>query len=374
MKVVCLIDSLGSGGAQRQICMLAQLLKQNSVDVTVVTYYDIPFYLHLLQNAKVPYLNIKWQNKFQRAFFVRRAIRKIKPDIVIAFLVTASLLAILAGIPTRKFSLIVSERSTPINNKFKFIDYIRWNFFRFADHVTTNSFAQERMIRKYASFLNNSICTITNCVDLNVFKQANNSFINAHSEIKILIVARYSIEKNALGLVEAISDLIYRKSLRLFKIEWYGNRFYKNNMPSKLSNYYLDLLEIVKKNGLEKIFILNDATTNIVPIYQSCDAFCLPSFYEGCPNVICEAMACGLPILASNVGDIPILVEQNKNGFMFDPNAPRTISDAFSFFLDLMPEKQIAMGQESRKRAEKLLSPDVFISKYLQLIKKVSIG
>ena len=45
MKIVCLIDNLSAGGAQRQMVMLAKLLKQNGHDITILTYYPHDFFL-----------------------------------------------------------------------------------------------------------------------------------------------------------------------------------------------------------------------------------------------------------------------------------------------------------------------------------------
>jgi len=47
------------------------------------------------------------------------------------------------------------------------------------------------------------------------------------------------------------------------------------------------------------------------------DAFVHPSFYEGMPNVVCEALAAGLPVLVSDVCDHPLLVEKGVQGFLF---------------------------------------------------------
>lgn len=53
--------------------------------------------------------------------------------------------------------------------------------------------------------------------------------------------------------------------------------------------------------------------TSIVKYYQAADCLCLPSLREGCPNVILEAQACGLPVIASNVGGVPEMVEPNSS-------------------------------------------------------------
>ena len=59
----------------------------------------------------------------------------------------------------------------------------------------------------------------------------------------------------------------------------------------------------------------------------ACDVFCLPSLREGCPNVILEALACGRPVVASRVGGVPELLN-DENGIMVEPNNPSALSEA----------------------------------------------
>ena len=97
--------------------------------------------------------------------------------------------------------------------------------------------------------------------------------------------------------------------------------------------------------------------------------FCLPSFYEGTPNVICEAMACGLPVVCSEVCDNPMYVKDGINGFLFDPHSVESIALGLEKIIKINNADYISYCQQSRKIAEKQLSKDVFIEKYLTLIK-----
>ncbi|MBI5681012.1 MAG: glycosyltransferase [Methanobacterium sp.] len=82
-----------------------------------------------------------------------------------------------------------------------------------------------------------------------------------------------------------------------------------------------ELKKIASRLCLEThvIFAGKISPSDIHEYYQSSDIFVLPSHTEGTPLVVIEAMACGLPIVASNVGGIPEIVINNKNGFIITP-------------------------------------------------------
>lgn len=79
--------------------------------------------------------------------------------------------------------------------------------------------------------------------------------------------------------------------------------------------------EKVSKLGLDKsvIFVGKISPENIQKFYQMADIFVLPSYTEGLPLVVIEAMACGLPVIASKVGGIPEVISDSENGFLVQP-------------------------------------------------------
>lgn len=82
-----------------------------------------------------------------------------------------------------------------------------------------------------------------------------------------------------------------------------------------------ELQEQAKELGIETSVTFQGVRPHDeIPLWMnSCDLFCLPSLNEGCPNVILEALACGKPVVASNVGGIPELVPDNEHGILVPP-------------------------------------------------------
>jgi glycosyltransferase involved in cell wall biosynthesis len=75
-----------------------------------------------------------------------------------------------------------------------------------------------------------------------------------------------------------------------------------------------------------------------------------PTLFEGLPIVILEAMACGKPVVASNVTEVPQVVKHGVNGFLVPPRDPRAIANAV---LEIYDKDLIeVMGRESRRIAE----------------------
>lgn len=370
MKVICLIDSLNSGGAQRQLCMLAMGLKQLGFDVQIITYHQFDFFQPIVEKQGVSLKLIESKTKFHRILNIRRAIRRSNPDIVISYLNTPNLLAELSCIPTRNFGLIVSERNTEYGG-IKFKSFKRFLFHLLADIVVTNSYAQENIIRRTAPWLRSRLITIQNCVDLKAFYPRHEYNADHFKKLRILVVARFEPQKNPIALLSAIEILIKKNKLSSLSIDWFGNNFSINGKPTSKSLLYLNLKKEIERRSLTSHFRVHPPEEDVLRLYHQATVLCLPSLYEGCSNVIVEAMACGLPVLASHVGDNPLLIEEGVNGYLFSPDSPQDIANTILRFISLSPEERVKMGQQSRRKAEEFFSYPNFLEKYKDLFSKI---
>lgn len=354
-NILLFIDSLGGGGAQRQLVGLAVLLQKNGYKVKVCTYHNLDFYKQFLDenqvtNELIPHAG----NTIKRVITVWRYFRKNKPDWVISYQETPSLVACLAKVLGGKFRLMVSERNT--TQKIGRNDRIRFFLYHIADAIVPNSHTQARFLLGHYPWMQKRMVTIINFVDLNRFK-----YIEKKKRKKPLIMVAASIvpHKNTLGLIHAAKLLKDRGSI--FEIRWYG-------IVDAYVDYLNECRDLISQYGLDDDFQLLPKTKQIQEKYNECDFFCLPSFYEGTPNAICEAMSCGCPVLCSDVCDNSIYVQNDENGFLFNPRDPKNMADMIEKALTLSMDRYTKFCILSRKKVEEKLSDAIFIEKYMKII------
>lgn len=361
-KIFLFTDSLGPGGAQRQFVGLARLLKLKGYQVMAATYYDQPFYKPLLDEADIPFECFHINSKLSLPRLIR-CIKQFKADVLISFQTDPNSLACIAS-KMCGVKLIVSERNTHQSISFK--DKIIFNLYRLADYVIPNSHSEEKFIFNSFSFLRNKTQAITNFVDLNKFYPANNK--SRHERLLIMTAASIKDSKNTKRYIEAC--------IKAFEmgcdanVVWYGVNDKATELP-EYTQYTEECMRMVETSGYGNRIKLLNKRKDIENAYREADIFSLPSHFEGTPNVICEAMASGLPVMASNVCDNPNFVIPHKNGWLFDQ---LDISDIAKTLVEVSNTKNEILscyGKESRRIVEEKCSEEVFVNKYIKLIENL---
>lgn len=359
MKIVCLLRALDVGGVERQMTSLAVFLKNAGHDVEVMKYHHQNFNEDFLQENGVPVVYIP-KNRGTLNLCRRMAdyFKDNKIDVVISFSIGANIKACIARMMYKDFKLVVSERN--YNHCFYPTEYFRFVVYGMADRIVSNSQAQnDFIIKKFPSKVP-KCQAIVNFVDLVKFQPAQTAPEN--EVIHIVTTARVTKRKNVHGYIAAARALVDRGYR--FTIDWYG--------CARKNKYYYKCMELIEKNGLQDVFHIHDAVKNVAELYHSADLFCLPSFYEGTSNSICEAIASGLPVACSDVSDSGIYVQPGRNGWLFNPENPQTIIDTLAEALDAGTEKLREYGRTSRSIAEEKLSIERFTGEYVELINELT--
>lgn len=358
-RVLCLIDGLGLGGAQRQLVGLAHLLQQKGYDVDLASYHRNDFYLPLVESLGIHHIQLTpSSHKLSKLLLVRRLVKQNKYDTIISYLNGPNSLACLCKILGFKGKVIVSDRA--VKQKKGRAKRILYTMYKTADHIVPNAYSQADYIAHNFPKLSAKVTTITNFTDIEKFKPSTTDS-TSNSHLNILCASRISHEKNIVGFMRAVKQVTECRSVNV-RVKWFGN------IGLNQEGYYEQICTERAQMGLKEIFELHPATHNIVEEYQKCDIFCLPSFLEGFPNVVCEAMACGKPILCSDVCDNSRIVADGINGFLFNPKDIDSLVGAIRRFAELSESERTNMGVESRKIAERNFSEEAFVNKYIALI------
>ncbi len=172
----------------------------------------------------------------------------------------------------------------------------------------------------------------------------------------ILTVAVLSPIKNIETLIDSFWRV--RKEFPAFKLVVVGDGPSKETL--KLKAYSLQLKE-------EIIFIGKLSPEEVREVMKDCYMFVLPSLSEGFGRVFIEAMALGKPVIGSNVGGIPEIIQDGVNGFLVEPKDSVMLADKIE---KLLHDQQLArnMGERGREFVEENFSNERYIKNYINLI------
>jgi N-acetyl-alpha-D-glucosaminyl L-malate synthase BshA len=160
---------------------------------------------------------------------------------------------------------------------------------------------------------NKKISILRNAVDVNKFKplkntELRNNFNISEEDILILFIGHLEAFKGIYELIDAFCKV--KGKINNLKLMIIGEGHEEQKVKEKVSELELDNF-IIFTGKISPEVIQN--------FYQMADIFVLPSYTEGLPLVVIEAMACGLPVIVSNVGGIPEIVRDGENGFIIQP-------------------------------------------------------
>ncbi len=361
MRLLCFIDNLGGGGAQRQLCRLATLLKGAGLDVAMLTYHDGGFFAEQLDRAGIPRHVAAGDGGLRRVRAIRRVIATVRPDVVLAFLPMPCFYAELAGLLGRRWGLVVGERSTAPGAESPKTRLMR-ALHRTADAVVTNSHANRRLIEASVPALRGRVSTVYNAVDLDAFRPTPVP-PRAGGPLRFVVAASYQTLKNPAGWIEAM-NVACRQSGANVVTDWYGggaSRGRGHDVRARSEG-------LVARYGLQDRVRLHDACGDIASRYAEAHVVALPSLIEGLPNVVCEGMACGRPVASSNVSDAAVLVKHRRTGALFDPTDARSMAAEIVWLAEQDDGALAEMGRLARARAERLFDPVPIMGAYRRLI------
>jgi glycosyltransferase involved in cell wall biosynthesis len=193
--------------------------------------------------------------------------------------------------------------------------------------------------------------------------QTFNLFSRLQGDSKLVVfgfAARFEEGKGPLIFLDALAQVNHKKRLALGRLAGTGTELRKVKARAR----QLALNEALEFVGHYSEPLGRGAFMN------SLEVFVLPSLAEGTPNCVIEAMAHGLPIIATSVGGIPDIVNA-ECGILVPPGNADALADAMQL-LARDPALRAAMGAAARRRYEKLFSPQAVLPVMLQTYARVT--
>ncbi len=306
LKIVFLVTNFGSGGSERTVAYLTDFFAQKGWDVTLMTTQDGLFYeldprVHCV-TLGIPYVSLsvktahKWlYNYFRRKLLVPKAIRKVAPDVVFCMIFKAA--TYLSAKRRRDYCLISSERTLPSASSPRSLQK-KIEVFSQCDAVI---FQTIRAMEFYPSFIQERGKVIPNAIGNPYVAQAVRP---AQRKKKISAMGRLSSEKDYPTLLRAFA-IVHGKHAS-YRLEIYGEGSQKTQ-----------LLQLAQELGIGDAVDFCGADPKAILHIADAACYVLSSKYEGMPNALMEAMAVGLPCVATDCPNGPAeLIRHGENGLL----------------------------------------------------------
>ena len=352
-----MIHQISAGGAERVLTLLANELCKKGWSVTLLTFDSgsepVFFELHSgVQHWPLSLMREQggwWKAikvHFLRPWVLRRAIRKSRPDAVIAFLERMNILTLMATIGL-KIPVIVSERNHPAFNTSKFLSLSRQAVYKMSACLVLQT-------HDAGAFFSSSIPKSVIPNPILVPEYPAPVLKSEASSQTLVAMGRLCSQKGFDFLLNAFAPL--GNKFPDWVLEIWGEGAQRGNLESLRDE--LGLRERVRFPGLTKEHYKTLAEADI---------FVLSSRYEGFPNVLGEAMACGLPVVSFDCPSGPSeMIQDGVNGLLVPPESIQELSSSLERLMTSV-ELRNSLGEQARKITESY-SLDKIVQSWEELI------
>lgn len=308
MHLALIISSLSSGGAERVLSDLANHWTSQGHEVSLATlaHPDTkPFYpldpairlIQLNQSQSEISLWTRLRNILRRVRVLRKTLKALNPNVILSFVDVMNLTTLLAVIGLN-IPIIISERVDP--HFYRLPVLYRW-FRIYVYALAQKIVVQTQSASNYFPFrLRKIIRIIPNVVKA---PQVSKKILNETTK-NIVSMGRLNQQKDHQTLIYAFFGL--HKTYPHLQLTIYGEGKERSNLES-----------LIRTFNLQGKVLLPGVTKNAQQVLLSADLFVFPSRYEGFPNALCEAMAVGLPVIASNCSGNVDIVRDGIDGRLF---------------------------------------------------------
>ncbi len=330
---MCLLaGTLGQGGAERQLFYIASTLKRSGAEVLVLSLTAGELWETRLQAARIPVRFVGGSSsRLKRAFQISRAVRACRPGIVQGQHFYTNAYAAIAGrlAGARSVGGVRSNGFSELQDCGPLMGRV---CLRFPNLLAANSRSALRNLQGLGC-QPGKLHYLRNVIDTDQFHVAGNR--NGGFPV-ILGIGRLGPEKKFDRFLRVLS-LVRKSSGIPFRALIAGS-----------GPLQAELEKLALAAGLTPDIVqFCGNVTDINSLYQKADLLLLTSEHEGSPNVVMEAMASGLPVVATAVGGVPELVRHGTTGFLADPDDEPGLAEAVG---RLLRDDGLRLEMSSRAR------------------------
>lgn len=335
MKIVQVMPEFGLAGAEVMAENLAYGLKAEGHEVLVVSFYCMHTAItnRLEKNGiKIKYLGKKKGFDVSIILKMRKIIKQFKPDVlhthryVLPYVCLASI-----GMNVQRVHTVhnIAEKEVP-PRQLRIQKVLFRNLGVIPVAITPIT---QTSIEKYYGLNRNKVPIVYNGIDLTHCIAKKNTQIG--SQTKILHVGRFAPQKNHEMMVEAFADVV--RDYPHCELDLVGDGDLVNSVRQKVTELGIK----------EKVHFLK-LLDNVYEKMSESDIFILPSKYEGMPISLIEAMATGLPIVATAVGGVPDMIENGKSGILVGVSKEEIAKGLVMLIEDTTLRENVSQGAKER--------------------------
>ena len=349
LKVMFLVDTLALGGTETQMVQLAARLKAKGHHIVVGCLHPGGALRENLCKAGilvVEFPKLGSLLSLQGAYQILRLtvyLRRQRFDVMHSHDLWANLMGVPCAYLAGTRVIVSSQRDlgnlwwyTPIRTK-----VIR-QIHRLASQVIANSLAVKNFLVKQLRVPPQHVQIVRNGVDIQKFEcvraDRRKLFpdLDDTTRLVITVANMHSLLKGHSDLIEAAKQICGEVPEIRFVLVGEGEK-----RP--------EIEQQVREAGLEKHFLFLGSRKDIPELLACAEISILPSRAEGLPNVILEAMAAGLPVVATRVGGTPEIIEDGASGLLVPPEDPCALAEAIQ---RLLRDRSMAarIGRTARER------------------------
>lgn len=316
MKILFVIRDMVTGGAGKQLALTANALAEKGHSVAVYTYFGGPLEHRLDKNvqyiAQYPVPANKIAEYILSPIHIRKTIKKLQPNVVISWRCNAGCFTVLASIGL-DVKTIFSERTDPYTET-----SLALKISAFVCGFSDGGVFQLEKVRQYYKRLANKSIVIHNPFDENIRVTGNIPYVNRLKDI--VFVGRIFLPQKRQDLALAAFKVFLKKNPN-YTLHFYGDGCDFEKVKILASQY-----------GLNNDVVFHGSEKNIPEKIKNAKCLLLTSAYEGIPNVILEAFAAGVPVVATDCspGGAKMLVGDDENGLIVKKDDATSIAKAMN--------------------------------------------